>query len=176
MAQIKGMVMSLAPNSNSGKELLCKINSSLYKNIDRNMFVTISIITISNKTKKLTYCRAGHTPLAIRKISDEINFLKPNGFGIGFVSDFLFSSNLEELTFNLDDIDLIFAFSDGLNELRNIDNNEFGYDNIKFILNNYSYSNSKEINDLFLEKAQAYSKNLSQFDDLTLLTIFKNRE
>ena len=176
MAQIKGMVMSLAPNSNSGKELLCKINRSLYKNIDRNMFVTISVITISNKTKKLTYCRAGHTPLAIRKINEEINFLKPNGFGIGFVSDFLFSSNLEELTYNLDDIDLIFAFSDGLNELRNIDNNEFGYDNIKFILNNYSYSNSKEINDLFLEKAQAYSKSLSQFDDLTLLTIFKNRE
>lgn len=176
MAQIKGMVMSLSPNCNSGKELLCKINKSLYKNIDKNMFVTISTITISNKTKLVTYCRAGHTPLAVKFNEEEINFIKPKGFGIGFVSDYLFSSNLEEVSFNLEDIDLIFAFSDGLNELRNKDNNEFGYENIRFILSNYQYKSSKEINSLFLEKAQAYSENLNQFDDLTLLTILKNRE
>lgn len=176
MAQIKGMVMSLSPNSESGKELLSKINSSLYKNIDKNMFVTISTITISNKSKNVTYCRAGHTPLAIKKVNEDIEFLKPKGFGIGFVSDFIFSSNLEEISFKLEDIELIFAFSDGLNELRNKDNNEFGYENIKFILSNYEYNSSKEINDLFLEKAQAYSDNLNQFDDLTLLTILKNRE
>lgn len=176
MAQIKGMVMSLAPTSKSGKELLCKINSSLYGNIDKNMFVTISTITISNKRNLISYCRAGHTPLAIKKIGGKIEFLKPKGFGIGFVNEFMFNSNLDEVEIDLESMDLIFAFSDGLNELRNTDNNEFGYENIRFILETFKFTTALEINELFLEKAKSYSETLNQFDDLTLLTIFKNRE
>jgi serine phosphatase RsbU (regulator of sigma subunit) len=176
MAQIKGMVMSLAPTSTSGKELLCKINSSLYGNIDKNMFVTISTITISNKRNLISYCRAGHTPLAIKKINEKIEFLKPKGFGIGFVNENMFNNNLEEIEVDLDTMDMIFAYSDGLNELRNIDNNEFGYENIRFILDTFKFGSALEINELFLEKAKSYSETLNQFDDLTLLTIFKNRE
>lgn len=176
MAQIKGMVMSLAPTSKSGKELLCKINNSLYGNIDKNMFVTISSITISNKRNLISYCRAGHTPLAIKKINEKIEFLKPKGFGIGFVNEFMFNNNLDEVELDLETMDLIFAFSDGLNELRNKDNNEFGYENIRFVLDNFKFDTALEINESFLEKAKSYSETLNQFDDLTLLTIFKNRE
>jgi serine phosphatase RsbU (regulator of sigma subunit) len=173
MAQIKGMVLSLASNCKSGKELLCKINSALYGNIDKNMFVTITAITLSNKNKMISYCRAGHTPLAVLNTNGKVEFIKSDGFGIGFVNEYLFNSTLKETLLNIDEIKMIFGFSDGLNELRNQDNNEFGYEGISFVMENYKYSQSNEFNKMILEKANLYSKTVKQFDDLTLLTLYK---
>lgn len=173
MAQIKGMVLSLASNCKSGKELLCKINSALYGNIDKNMFVTITAITLSNKNNMISYCRAGHTPLAVLDINGKVEFIKSDGFGIGFVNEYLFNSTLKETLLNRDEIKMIFGFSDGLNELRNQDNNEFGYEGISFIMENYKYSQANEFNKMILEKATLYSKTVKQFDDLTLLTLYK---
>lgn len=173
MAQIKGMVLSLASNCVNGKELLSKINSSLYGNIEKNMFVTITAITVSNKSNKISYCRAGHTPLAVLDNKNNVEFIKSDGFGIGFVNEYLFNKTLEERLLDKEDVKMIFGFSDGLNELRNSDNKEFGFESISFVLKNFEYNSAKELNALILEKANFYSKSVKQFDDLTLLTIYK---
>jgi hypothetical protein len=75
MAQIKGIAMALANESKSGHELLCKINSTLYGNISKKLFVTMAVLEFDNFSNKITYLRAGHTPLAVLK-NNVFKFLK----------------------------------------------------------------------------------------------------
>ena len=138
MAYIKGIVSSLAPLASSPKELLVLINSAFEINqTDRKLFVTMLAVRIDDDNGNITFARAGHTPL-LAKLSNSCQFYQPSGLGIGLINneivkDFSFADKIEECTLKMNKNDFCVLFTDGLNELRNEKDEEYGLEKILYL-------------------------------------------
>ena len=80
---------------------------------------------------------AGHMP-ALVNTDGNVALHKPRGLGIGLVNDKMFREVLEETEIKLRPGDKCLLITDGLNELKNADNKELGYNYLKQILKKYS--------------------------------------
>ncbi len=171
MAQLKGVVSALAPLSNSCSEMLKNINYSLYGKIDRKTFITLSALKIDEETRKLSFARAGHTPL-IYKNENSIEEITPKGIGVGLAQNKIFNANIEETKIKIEPKDVCLMFTDGISELRNDEKIEFGYDSLKQILNNAVYNNkASNLIEIIRKEIDDYADGKSPKDDMTAVVL-----
>jgi serine phosphatase RsbU (regulator of sigma subunit) len=171
MAQLKGVVMALAPESSSPSDLLSKINHTLFGNIERQMYITLSAISINDSQGNISFSRAGHMPVFI-KINEEIKTFQPNGIGIALAGSKLFNRNIEEVNIELSKASACIMFTDGINELRNSVNSEFGFDSLKQILKTSVYNSRAE--SLIIEiknKIESFLGDNIPHDDMTVVLL-----
>ncbi len=179
MSYLKGIVISLASQANSPKELLELINTYIKKNrvLDKSMFITMTAFCINDKDGNIVFARAGHVPL-LAKINNKCSYYMPNGIGIlSCVDDEQFNNTLEEQTLKLNKGDICILFTDGVNEAINERNEEFSFNNLKLFVQNYILK-GKELNntasDVTLEIVNQLNKfkgNIESNDDITIVTI-----
>lgn len=169
MTQVKGAALALSPNCSSGKELLERINRTLFKTKDKKTYITLSTLTINEEKNEFYFVRAGHMPCYFKKDKEIIKYI-PKGLGIGLASHELFSKNLEEITIDYNNYSSMILFTDGLNELKNENNEEFGYDSVSSFLEN-DFTNAKELKDFILEKANLFQGTSEQHDDITFIAL-----
>ncbi len=173
MSQLKGIIASISSNIQTPTQLLENLNSILYKHTERQIFITLSAITIANEKGLLKYVRAGHSPLIVK--SQGIILEKaPKGIALGVANSNIFSNNLEEIEIQLCKGDLVFAYTDGLDELKNKDNNEYGTANIHKIISGTQVTKAQDLIDETLINIKSYMNGVRQFDDLTILTLLYN--
>lgn len=172
MAQLKGIVISAANVSTSATDILCRINSVMFGKMERKMYITLSAITFNKNDGKVHYARGGHTP-AITRIGNGIGISQPKGIGIGLASSAIFDKNIEEISFDMQENDILLFFTDGVSERRNINGEEFGYENLKQIISSGVYKNADEIIENINADMKKYAGTISQFDDVTILTLLK---
>jgi phosphoserine phosphatase RsbU/P len=171
MAQIKGVVMSLASVSHSGIDFLKKINKTLHKKTDKKMFISLACLTLDNINNKITYTRAGHMPLILKSTDSEVKIIQPHGMAVGIASPEVFDNNIEteELDFNSGDV--CFMFTDGINELRNTNGMEFGSEQLGYFFEKYSFDSAQGYSSRLYDLLLNYCENVKQYDDMTALTI-----
>ena len=84
MAEIKGMIVSLATLYNSPKELLKVLNSRMFLNADRKVFASMIYGVLDVKSNSFVFARAGHNPLLVKHDSkDLVTYMTPDGLGLG---------------------------------------------------------------------------------------------
>ncbi len=174
MAQLKGVVLSQAKESNTASDILKRINSTLHGKMDKQMYITLSAVVIDDEDGNISFARAGHMP-TILKTATGISFNTPKGFGVGLVSEKLFNPAIEEVKAKLNPNDICFLFTDGVNELRNEKEEDFGYDSLKQILNLAVYDNAGSLMNNLKEEIVRFSGDSHQLDDITMLTIVYNK-
>jgi sigma-B regulation protein RsbU (phosphoserine phosphatase) len=126
MAEIKGIIESLAQAYSSPKDLLSQVNRTLYDNIDRKTFITMIYAIFDPKQRKLTFCRAGHCPpILCQSRNEEFQMLEPGGLGLGLDNGPLFDITIKEQTVRLRKGDTVLLYTDGVTEARNTDEEEF---------------------------------------------------
>ncbi|MFZ5948871.1 MAG: GAF domain-containing SpoIIE family protein phosphatase [Stygiobacter sp.] len=171
MAEVEGIFESLSKMIHSPKEILIKVNEILFKNLERKNFVTAIYGVIDTATKKVTFSRAGHTPL-LHFSNNQISQLKPKGIGLGLDISEKFSNSLEEMEFYLDNNDILMCYSDGITEAKNANYEDFGYQRLEEIIKNFSEKNTDLIANEIMKEISLFTKDKSQHDDITLI-IFK---
>ncbi len=170
MAEIKGMMSSLAFLLDSPKELLSVINQRLFDSMDRRMFATMIYAVIDVKKKKMTFVRAGHNPLIIqRKKKNSAEFLIPSGLGIGLTRNELFEKNLIEQTVRLHSGDLLLFFTDGISEAMNAGRTEFGEKRLADCLQPIDGYTANDILNRLLADVNHFAGQAPQHDDMTLV-------
>lgn len=176
MSQLKGIIVSLALQVDNPRDLVIKLNDILCNNTEKQIFITLSVITIDDLNGNLTYIRAGHTPLLL-KTNNQITVLKPKGIALGVVKNSLFCNNLEVYNLKLEAGDFCFAYTDGLEELQNKEGEEFGIDSISKLLLELNPKTANDILEQNLKIVEKYKQDKNLIDDLTILTIlFKNNK
>lgn len=171
MAQVKGIALATAPNSNSVEEFITNINTAFYSSLDRKTFITITAIEFlpdeaHSSEVKIRCIRAGHTPIVqytcsnLEQNTEEntkntIKYIThvPKGFGIGIVGQDTFAQNLEVLSLELKTQEYIFIFTDGLNEMRWKTNQEIGFEGLYNFVGEYLISQNN-LNDGSLSSNQ----------------------
>lgn len=170
MAKLQGVVLSQAQESNSPSELLSRINKTLFGVMDRRIYITMSCLSIDDHKGRVTFSRAGHMPLLI-KSRNSSTMHAPTGLGIGLTDDSFFSKRIKQISINLEPGDVSILFTDGINELRNAENEEFGYENIKKLLDDKDCKKAINYKEHFIDNLERFYGSNSIHDDMTFVIL-----
>lgn len=118
MATLKGVVLAHVRASNGPGDLLRRINATLYKAMERHVYITMACVSYNPVTSSVRIARAGHTPIVFCT-SGKVCTLQPPGMAIGFSGSDVFDVILQEESVHVAAGDYCLLTTDGATERRN---------------------------------------------------------
>jgi sigma-B regulation protein RsbU (phosphoserine phosphatase) len=182
MAELKGLVLALSQQYQSPRKLLLEVNRILSENLDSRSFITMTYAVIDLTAGRMTFCRAGHTPLiflpgpAAPVAGAQV--LTPSGMVVGLrlpgASD-KFEELLEEDTVPLHVGDVIVLYTDGITEAMNVSSDLFGEGRLSRIVEEHGHLDSGELRERILREIEAFVGSADQHDDMTMILLKVSR-
>ncbi|MCI0665986.1 MAG: SpoIIE family protein phosphatase, partial [Acidobacteria bacterium] len=172
ISQVRQHSAELTPLSHPVQRIVERVNQQVADSIIDASYITLFYAEYDEKNSVLRYTNAGHNPpllLRWKKSGEpEIERLERGGTVLGLFHDFVF----EDSELKLESGDLLAAFTDGLIEARNPDNEEYGEERLISTIVRHSDLPAAEIENRILQSVRAWTSDAEQEDDLTLV-IFK---
>lgn len=143
--------------------ILEKVNNSVFHD-ERiaDVFITLSILVINNKSKIISYAGAGDLPLIVK--GKETKFISSRGLLLGFSE----KPEYEDYIIETKPGDELFLFTDGIIESRNPAGEMYGKDRLIEMINNLPASNNSL--EQIKSKFSDFTKNKFE-DDVTLISV-----
>jgi len=172
MATIRAVLKTLSVYEQMPNETLTKLNEIIIPNINEEMFVTLFYSIFDLQEKKLYYSNAGHNPFIWYSAKeDKIEEIRIKGVAVGFLENYTYS--LGELKLGYEDI-LVF-YTDGITEAENNQQELFGIDRLKQIINDNKGNSAEDIKKAILDGVNIFREGYEQVDDITLVVIKHKR-
>jgi serine phosphatase RsbU (regulator of sigma subunit) len=178
MAELKGIVLALSQRYHSPREMLCEANRILAENLDSRSFITVTYAVIDLDAGRMTYCRAGHTPLIYlpgpSAPTRGAQVLTPSGMVLGLRLPGAFErfdELLEEETVALHGGDVIVLYTDGITEAMNANNDLFGETRLSKIVEEHGHLGSGELRERILREIESFVGGADQHDDMTMILL-----
>ena len=178
MAELKGVVLSLSRFHQSPRDLLIEVNRILSASLDSRTFITMTYAVVDLAARRLTYARAGHTPLIRVPRAAEgppaPEVLAPDGLVVGLQFDGAaekFAELLEESAFPIGTGDLVALFTDGVTEAMNVDADLFGDERLSRALAEQVHLPPHELKRRILADVEAFAGGAEQHDDVTIVLL-----
>jgi serine phosphatase RsbU (regulator of sigma subunit) len=163
------VVLAVAPESTSPKDLLCRINSALKGSIEKGAYIAMTAVSLCPESQEIVIARAGHTPIAIAS-GGTIELHTPKGIGVALVDRPMFESSLLEMRVKVAKDDICLLFTDGVNEAVNAEQEEFGTAPLHLVLEQKN-PEARFIVGEIVRRVSEFSEGLPQHDDLTIIAI-----
>ncbi len=170
MSKLQTMVKLYSNEKNTPFDVLTKINSKIYIEMEKNWFITCTIALFDSEKKSVKICRAGHTPISVVTDGVAKDFI-PKGIGMGLEEGTLFEKNLEQMELPLTDKSLFCLYSDGVNEAMNNENEMFGIDKFNEILISESKFETSKIQEKITQSLKNHRGTAPQNDDITFVLV-----
>lgn len=159
---ISGLGMSMA-------QILEKLNNSISEGNETGMFVTFFCGRINLKTLEMTYCNAGHNPIAVLPPSGKPYYLTAkSNLALGVFPDFKY----EDQSLKLESGTELLIYTDGVTEAEREDKSQYGEERLLAWMASKSIHNSAK-EDCFelMEDVHKFTQGNEQNDDITMMTI-----
>lgn len=140
-----------------------QMNELLSQNNRRSMFVSMFIGVVDLKTGVLNFCNAGHNPPVVDGRFMEVKANIP----LGLVGDVVFES---ETYSNIIGKPLFF-YTDGLNEAKSIDNEQFGNERLLSELKAKPFKSCSERVEWMRSAVEKHTEGAEPSDDMTMMCI-----
>lgn len=140
-----------------------QMNELLSQNNRRSMFVSMFIGVVNLKTGVLNFCNAGHNPPVVDGHFMEVKANIP----LGLVGDMVFES---ETYSNIIGKPLFF-YTDGLNEAKSIDNEQFGNERLLSELKAKPFKSCSEMVEWMRSAVEKHTEGAEPSDDMTMMCI-----
>jgi sigma-B regulation protein RsbU (phosphoserine phosphatase) len=151
---------------------LSEVNAEIVPDNEMCMFVTVFYGVYELSTGILRFVSAGHpSPLLRRADGSTTQLPKLRGMALGIVDDL----DLEVGEVRLEVDDSLLAFTDGLDEAVNHQDEMFGIERAAQWLSRTQPASAPVLLDGLIDYWKQFTGDLDQFDDLTLLT-FRRRQ
>ena len=98
----------------------------------------------------------------------------PKGIGIGLTGEIIFNENIEQKDLFLKIGDSLILYTDGLNEMRNSDGVEFGFDKLKNKIELLTTNDAIEFIDEIKSTVNNFAGDYKHHDDMTMLILMKH--
>ncbi len=172
MTLTKGILQSHGDENVSPKVVLSKVNRLLYRNIEKNSFVSMFYAILDTQKSTLTFARAGHNPgLMINNKDGSSEFLSTDGIALGLEKGSIFEQTLQEQVIKLTSGTTLVFYTDGFTEAMNSKLEEFGDDAfLMTITKNYHLSAENLIQKL-LGEVEGFAGTHPQHDDMTVVVL-----
>jgi sigma-B regulation protein RsbU (phosphoserine phosphatase) len=175
-AMITGVVKTLLTQLSSRLAgpgyLLSQINESFHSLMLSGglpMFVTAFCIVIDTVNRKYIYSNAGHPApfLMQNQLSRMGKLVNEPGPALGMVPNTFYENHERELESD----EMLFLYTDGLEELPDTDNVQFGVEELQRAILNNMHLPPHSFVEALMYAADAYSDGLASPDDITLLAV-----
>ncbi len=168
MMRSKELIKSLAASGKDLKTLAYEVNNALCEGNAEGLFLTAFFGIADMENGRLEYLRAGHEQPFLKRGNAVTRFSEEANFIIGAFDETTYESESESLA----EGDQLLFFTDGLNE--GIDKNEeaFGYDRIRAVME----GPSDRLPEKLYAALEAFTDGEDQFDDVTMLCLTVKRE
>src|SRR5690606_2137183 len=166
MANLQASLRRLSINYTDLEYLLEGLNKAVYDSTRGDRLVTIFLAAYDVVTNELRYVNAGHPYPILQTKNHGSRFLKKGTTPIGI------SETLPEVSVGteiIQDETVIFAYTDGLEELRNSHGQMMGHHNILSTLHRLPFGQIEMITENMEEFIEKFKENEPIGDDITVL-------
>ncbi|MCK6622642.1 MAG: SpoIIE family protein phosphatase [Calditrichaceae bacterium] len=172
MTMIKGIIKTLARWLQEPSKVLAEVNEVFYENAPRNVFVSLLYAIFDLQERTLTFARAGHNPLLVRKSkAGEMESLNPPGLAIGMEKGSLFSKIIKDRSVTIETGDILIFYTDGITEAMNPRGDEFGEERLYEIIHQFGDRSAREILEQVRQNVFGFTASAPQHDDFTLVVV-----
>jgi serine phosphatase RsbU (regulator of sigma subunit) len=172
MTLTKGILQSHADDTVSPRLVLNKVNRLLYRNIEKNSFVSMFYAVLDISEKNLTFARAGHNPGIIINQNDGSNQeLNTDGIALGLEEGTVFNQMLKEHTIDLTSGDTLVFYTDGFTEAMNSVQEEFGEERFIDLISSNRNLSAQKLIEILVNSVKDFSGEAPQHDDMTVVII-----
>ena len=167
MAKAMTLIRAYLGAESDPAEALGRANDELAHDNDAAMFVTAFVAIYNSRDGSLQYSNAGHNePYVIRKkslITLNQALMVPLGAqeGVTFIN----------ASITLKFADVLYLYTDGINEAMDPDFNEYGDDTLKEFLVQHALSPMPALTNACIESVRAHAKGAEQSDDITVMVM-----
>lgn len=170
MAITRAIMRSYTYDIISPSEAVAMVNEILCDNIHTNDFVTMFYLVLDSVKGVCNFASAGHNPMLFYDKSEMLvkKFTAPGMFLGAFES-----VDYEEGSVSLDSGDIVFLYTDGLNEAMNPEREQYGYDQLISKIMMFSSLPVSEMIDNIMEDVRAFTRGHPFEDDITILAFKK---
>lgn len=177
MAVVQASLRILSTEENiSLPQLAVKMNRFLHRSTKPNSYATFFYAQIDEHGRQLRYVNAGHNPpYLIRSVhvgsgEAEIEELASGGTVLGLLPQVSY----EETTVDLRAGDVLVAFTDGVTEALDPNEEEFGEERLKNLLRQLVHLPAHEMSARISQELRNWIKDAAQYDDLTFIVMKVN--
>ncbi|MBQ1606832.1 MAG: serine/threonine-protein phosphatase, partial [Bacteroidales bacterium] len=152
------------------KDVATRINNSIAKNNDANMFVTLFFGCIDLETKKMEFCNAGHNPIIVIPPDGNPYYLKANpNMAVGVWGGFDYKGENLDLRTGTK----LLLYTDGVTEAEKADKEQFGEERLLQLASRTDFRNlsSEEMVSTVHKAVTDFAGGNEQNDDITIFAI-----
>gem|GEM_PF-2441780 len=172
MTLTKGILQSHVGFGDSPVAVLGRVNSLIYRTIEKGIFVSLFYAVLDSSTRELVYSRAGHNPgFLLKQDTDDFESLHPPGMALGLDEGRLFSSVIEENRVSLSAGDVLVFYTDGITEAMNVREEEYGEERLMRCISDHSRLTSRELVEHITTDVNRFAGAQPQHDDITLVVM-----
>lgn len=169
MMTVKTLISNIAQVGHSPKELIETVNRKICLTNKQGLFVTMFVGIVNINTGKVTYINCGHNQPLIKTEDNEYKYMETNS---NIVLGAFDNTEFDVCESQLKAGDTIFAYTDGITEALNANDEMYGEERLLTCLNKYHNEDIQKLADNVKHDILEFTNSVPQSDDLTML-IFK---
>ena len=167
MASFRACLLAEIRNNYAIRTIMAKVNQLLWESTDDHQFVTAFYGVLDEQRHILTYCNAGHNPVILIRADGSALRLETGGLILGAFSDSVYWENFVQI---LPD-DLLLLYTDGVTEIYNEAEEEYGVDRLQSLATLNRHRTAKEITLLVKDQILDFAADKTPQDDFTLVVL-----
>ena len=149
------------------KDVVSILNQKVNESAKGERFITFFIGVYNIQNKELQYINCGHNP-PILKQNNQLQILQKGTVGLGMLDELPF---LNEEKITIEPNSCLLAYTDGLTEVENENNEEFGENRVFDLLQNNNFAQPQMLINLLNYKLEQFKNNQPMIDDIAILSI-----
>ena len=171
MANFQAALRIVADYDDNLEKIVQKLNRIVYENTSPDKFITLFIGILDKTTGLMEYINAGHNaPLFIS--GNTVEELEIGGMLLGVLED---CDDYEKGEITFKENDLLFMFTDGVNEAENKAKEDFGNARLINTLSKLNRNSSRNILEGILSDVSDHTDGAPQYDDITMIAVKRNK-
>ncbi len=170
VSQIQAMLRSEVRNTDSLAKILKNVNFLMATTTSSEKFVTLFYADFDQRNHELHYVNAGHNYPIVIHTDGSHSFLTEGGLLIGAFPEASYKSD----RISLSPGDLVFFYTDGVNEAFDRDGNQFGEDRLLELIKSLRDQSAREITEKVVDEIKEFSSGEIPQDDMTVVALKMN--
>jgi sigma-B regulation protein RsbU (phosphoserine phosphatase) len=160
----------------SPARLVARMNQVVYRSTPSSKYATFFYAQLDPQRRQLHYVNAGHNPPYLFRAgrrstpdgaSPDIEQLSVGGTVVGMFPEM----GYEEATVQLNAGDVLVAFTDGVPEAHNLEDEEFGEERLQALVRQTAHRTADEIGARISAEMKKWIQDAEQYDDLTFIVM-----
>lgn len=166
MSNFQANLRALLNNTTSLTDLVRDLNDKVIASAKGEKFITFFIAKYNTSTKVLTYINSAHNPPVLWN-GKSTSLLRIGCTGLGMFDEL---EKVSEGIVNITPNSILVCYTDGLVELENEKQKDFGAEGLRDLVKNHTELSMKKLNKLIMERLIEFKGKMPYVDDIAILS------